>query len=133
MAEELWGNHLVRGQPEEVALVDTPVPQPYLDDQQADKTFPALEEEITPEAGDKCIQASIMIPRGNTFTSGTIVSHKHNAEGNIIGRAHNNPILDSWIYDVEFPDGKVTALTAIDIAKPCTHSVTPMETVYPSG
>ncbi len=58
-----------------------------------------------------------MIPCVNTFTHGTVVSHKCNAEGNIIGCAHDNPILDSWINDVEFVDGKVTTLSANGITK----------------
>ncbi len=33
-----------------------------------------------------------------------VVSWKHDAEGYIIGQAHDNPILDSSIYDVEFAD-----------------------------
>ncbi len=88
-----------------------------LEDQQTEKTFPALEDEVTPKSGDKYIQASIMIPRGNTFTCGTVVSCKRNAEGNIIGHAHDNLILESCIYDVDFADGKVTALTANFITK----------------
>ncbi len=48
--------------------------------QQTDKTFPALKEEGTPEAGDEYIQASIMIPRGNTFARRTVVSRKRDAE-----------------------------------------------------
>ncbi len=63
------------------------------------------------------IQASIMIPSGNTFAHGTIVSCKRNAEGIIIGRAYDNPILDSYVYDVEFADGKVTTLMANTIVK----------------
>ncbi len=62
MAEERWGRHLARGQLEEVGLLDTPDTQPYLDKHQTDKTFPALEEDVTPKAGDEYIQASIMIP-----------------------------------------------------------------------
>ncbi len=53
-----------------------------------------------------------MIPHSNTFACGTAVSRKCNTEGNIIGSAHDNPILDSWVYDVEFANGKVTALMA---------------------
>ncbi len=44
--EEWWGNRLVKGHLEEVGLIDTSDPQPYLDDQQTDTTFPALEEEL---------------------------------------------------------------------------------------
>ncbi len=59
MAEELWGNCLVRGLLVEVGLIDMLDPQPYLDNQQTDKTFPALKEEVTLEAGVEYIQASI--------------------------------------------------------------------------
>ncbi len=117
MAEALWGTHLVSGQLEEVGLIDILDPQPYLDTQQTEKTFPVLEEEVTPKAGDKYIQASIMIPHGNIFACGTVFSHKCNAEGNAIGLVHDNPILDSCIFDVEFANGKVTTLTANAIAK----------------
>ncbi len=116
-AEEWWGNHLVRGQLEEVGLIDMPDPQPYLDNQQTDKTFPALKEEVAPKAGDKYIQTTIMIPHGNTFSHGTVVSCKHDAEGHIIGRALDNPILDSCVYDVEFADSEVNALMANANAK----------------
>ncbi len=68
-AEKLWGICLARGQFEEVGLIDTPDPQPYLDNQQTEKTFPALKEAVTPKAGDKYIQTSIMIPCNNTFVS----------------------------------------------------------------
>ncbi|KAL7526810.1 LOW QUALITY PROTEIN: hypothetical protein ACHAXR_003492, partial [Thalassiosira sp. AJA248-18] len=39
------------------------------------------------------------------------------SEGNPIGRANNNPILDSREYFVEFEDGKVAKLTANVIAQ----------------
>ncbi len=117
MAEEWWGNHLVREQLEEAGLIDMLDPQAYLDNQQTDKSFPTLVEEVTLEAEDKYIQASIMIPRGNTFACRTIVSRKCNAKGKIIRHAHDNCILDSWIDDVEFANCKVTALTANAIAK----------------
>ncbi len=58
-----------------------------------------------------------MIPHGNIFACRTIFSHKRNAEGNIIGQAHDNPILDSHIYDIEISDSEVTTLMANAIAK----------------
>ncbi len=54
---------------------------------------------------------------GNTFAWGTVISHKYNLEGNIICHAHDNPILDTLFYDVQFENGNVTALTANAIAK----------------
>ncbi len=60
-AGEQWCTHLARGQLNQVGLVNTPYPQPYLDEHQVNKSFPALEEEVTPETGDEYIQAYIMI------------------------------------------------------------------------
>ncbi len=98
-AEDWWGTCLARGQLDEVCLIDKPGPQPYLDNKQTDQMFPALEEEVTPEMGDKYIQASIMQSCGSTFATGTVVSHKHDAEGNFIGHAH----VDIYLYDVDLP------------------------------
>ncbi len=116
-ADEQWVGRLNRGHLEEVGLIDTPDTDPYLDNQQTNKTFPAIKEEVIPKTGGGYIQASIMIPKGNTFAHGTVVSCKRKAEGKIIGHAHDNPILDSRLYDIEFADGKVTALTINAIAK----------------
>ncbi len=46
-----------------------------------------------------------------------MVGSKHDTEGNIIGHAHNNPILDSLVYDVEFAHSKFTVITANAIAR----------------
>ncbi len=48
MAKEQWGTSLVKGQLEEVGLIIMPNPQPYLNNQHTDKTFPTQEEEVTP-------------------------------------------------------------------------------------
>ncbi len=62
------------------------------------------------------IQASIMLSCVNMFAWGTVVSCKHDAEGNIIWHAHNNLILDTCLYDIEFANGKITALMTNAIA-----------------
>ncbi len=82
--EERWDTCFVRGQLEENELIDTLDPHPYLDNQQTDTIFPALVEEVTPEAGDEYIQASIMILHGNTIAHVTVVSCKRNTDENII-------------------------------------------------
>ncbi len=81
------------------------------------RLFSELGEDVTLKDRDEYIQASIMILRGDTFACGAVVSRKCDAEGNIIGHDHDNPILDCCVYDFEFVDGKVTVLTANAIAK----------------
>ena len=51
-----------------------------------------------------------------------VVAQSHDANGNIISRAHKNPILDTWMYQIEFAMVKVTELTANVIAESmCTQ------------
>ena len=48
---------------------------------------------------------------------GRVISQKRDADGNPMGRAHSNPILDTRVYNVEFDDGNVTELTTNLIAE----------------
>ena len=60
---------------------------------------------ITPEALDNYIGAEVMISHGDTVAQGSVRRRKRNVEGNTIGRANRNPILDTRAYEVEFEDG----------------------------
>jgi hypothetical protein len=71
----------------------------------------------TPEAGDNYVNASLMLPRGNSLARGTVIGQKCDACDNPIGNANANPIMDSRVYHVEFDDGDVCELTANVIAK----------------
>ena len=71
----------------------------------------------TPEAGDNYISAEILLPLGGILRRGKVISCKRNADGNIAGRAHDWPILDTRTYDVEFDNGTITELTANKIAE----------------
>ena len=45
------------------------------------------------------------------------MTHNHDANGNVMGRTHTNPIVDSRVYQLEFTGGKVTELTTNIIAE----------------
>ncbi len=49
-------------------------------------TFPDLDKEITPEAGDECVHASGMLPLGGQMMCGTAQTHKQDSNGDPIGR-----------------------------------------------
>ena len=75
-------------------------------------------ELLMPEADDNYVDASLMLPaRGNALARGTVIGRKRDAQGNPIGNANTNPILDSCVYRVEFEDGDVCELTANVIAE----------------
>ena len=86
-----------------------------MDDQ--DAPIPPPEElEPTPEVGDNYVNTEVMLPRGDNMARGKAKRRKRDANGNLIGRANTNPILDSRLHEVEFVDGEVTELTANMIA-----------------
>ena len=48
---------------------------------------------------------------------GHVVARSRDANGNVMGRSHTIPILDTRMYQVEFAGGEVTELTANVIAE----------------
>eukprot|EP00970_Alexandrium_tamarense_P003116 scaffold471_cov109-Alexandrium_tamarense.AAC.4 len=58
-----------------------------------------------------------MMPRGDGFARGHVMKRKRGIDGEVIGRANTNPILDTRLYEVQFPGGEVTELTANVIAQ----------------
>ena len=61
-----------------------------------------------------------MLPRGDIITRGHVVARSHDASGNIMGRAHANPIMDTRLYEDNFAGFKVTKLTANSLLSLCT-------------
>ena len=95
----------------------TPEYQHWEDDPAFPKAPPEDEQEVTPEAGDNYVSANVLLPRGDTLARGRVIGRKRDTDGNPIGRAHSNPILDTREYMVEFEDGDVSELTANVIAQ----------------
>ena len=60
---------------------------------------------------------NILLPRGEQVARGHAVAQSHDTNGHVMGTAHENPILDNMIYQVEFAGCEVTELTANTIAK----------------
>jgi hypothetical protein len=48
----------------------------------------------TPEAGDNYVNASLMLPRGNSLARGTAIGRKRDARSDPVGNANANPIMD---------------------------------------
>ncbi len=94
-AEERLGGKLTRTELEEVSIPDTPEYIPYADEDQNEMTFPDLDEEVTPEVGDKYVHALVMFARGSEMMQGTVKARKWDLDGNPIGHRSDNPILDT--------------------------------------
>ena len=64
-------------------------------------------DDYTPEALDQYLTANVVLPHNDTMQKGYVRARKRDANGNPKGIANNNPLLDTRVYDVEFPDGKI--------------------------
>ena len=83
---------------------DTPSFTPYLDNE-------GIEEPTMPEADavadyDKYIESEVLLPSNGKETSSTkAVSWVKYQNGKVMWTYNNNPILDTRVYNVMFPDG----------------------------
>ena len=63
-------------------------------------------ESISKEYGDKYLGLRVLLPNGDQMLEGTILSRKRTSDGEYLqGKANSNPLLDTRVYNVEFPDG----------------------------
>ena len=94
---------------EDLGLDNTPQYDPYEDETQNEQSFPQLAEDLEPmpEARDYYRGAEILLPRGDQMARGNVVARSKDANGNVMGRSHTNPILDTRTYQVEFTGVKL--------------------------
>ena len=56
--------------------------------------------------------AEVLLPQGGEMKQACVISCKHDADGRPNGTWHDNPILNSCLYEVEFPDGSTNTYLA---------------------
>jgi hypothetical protein len=61
-------------------------------------------DEYDEETIDNLLLAEVTLPKGYFQFIGKVIGRKRNSDSNPIGTAHSNPILDTRVYEVEFPD-----------------------------
>jgi Reverse transcriptase (RNA-dependent DNA polymerase) len=66
-----------------------------------------------------------MLPYGGQLSKGKVISRKRDHDGQLIGKGHSNPIMDTSIYEVEFEDGYRESFVAITIAESIYKQVDP--------
>ena len=60
----------------------------------------------TQELGVNCVGVSLSLPRSSSMAQGKVVKRSCDNDGNVVGYANENPILDTQEYVVEFEDGE---------------------------
>ncbi len=104
---------------------NVPVPNEFLVDEDDDAPYEPVEPEAEmPEADafdaqmyDQYISAEVMVPKGDILVPAKVIARKHDRDGNPIGIGHSNPLMDTRIYDVQFPDGHTEEFAANTIAE----------------
>jgi ribosomal protein L31E len=74
-------------------------------------------DDVTPEDADNYIGAKVSLPLGGTMQSGQVMKRARDDAGDVYGTQNDNPILDTRVYQVEFPDGEVAEYAANVIAE----------------
>ena len=66
---------------------------------------------------DMLIHAEVLLPQGEGFTNAKVKCHACDLNGDMVGQYDPNPLLNSVIYDVEFPDREIKQYSANIIAQ----------------
>ena len=116
---ERLGSWVLPRKLEDIGLENTPQYDLYEDETQNKQMFSQLTEKLQPmpEVKDHYIGTEILLPRGDDMTRGNVGAYSHDANGNVMGRAHTYPILDTRMYQVEFAGGNITELTTFFTAE----------------
>ena len=104
------------------------------------KYEPMEEDEVEPELGeadqvqheafDRYITARVNLSQGDSKAYGTVMGRKRDANGKLVGISHENPLLDTAIYEVQFDSGDVEEYSANIIAESIYAQVDDDGTTY---
>ena len=95
---------------------DTPDLDPYVDDSDGEEKLMPEVDEINDY--DKYISSEVMLPRGgDALMKGTVTARVKGNDGRPAGTYNPNPMVDSRVYEVTFPDGVVQQYAANVIAE----------------
>jgi hypothetical protein len=84
---------------------DTPTFDSYGNDQGNEEPRMPEADTFTVDAFDKYIGAQLRMPLHNTMTETKVVGRVKDTSGNPVGVSHANPLQDTRVYEVQFPDG----------------------------
>ena len=98
---------------------------PYGDDDNAPWAIPEVDDPVDASghaldqqpAYDQLINAELLISDGSEYQPVRVLGRTKSPSGRVEGEYDTNPILNTMLYDVEFPDGQVVAYTANIIAE----------------
>jgi hypothetical protein len=125
---ERWGTSMsppptVKGAPDDV--VEEEEYEPYSDEDESPLDLPETEDTVDATgrlidqqpAYDQIINSEVLLQQGDEVVRGKVKQRSIGPDGRTVGSYDPNPILNSIVYDVEFPDGQVKEYAANIIAE----------------
>jgi hypothetical protein len=73
--------------------------------------------DFSPNSYDALISVELLLPKGDVLLPAKVIGRKRDSDGNPVGMAHPNPIVDTRVYEVVFHDGHVEEYAANVIAE----------------
>ena len=118
--ERRWGTS-ISGPPDE----PTKKWEAYEDDDDSVHEMPEFDDPVDATGApidqqplyDKLIHAEINLPQGDRVRRAKVIGRTVDSDGRTIGTYNDNPIINTLVYDVEFPDGEVKEYAANTIAE----------------
>ena len=108
----------------------TPVYEVYQDDDDGEHPQQPEVIEPTPEDADNYVGAEVELPQGGKVVQGRVKRRVRDEDNQPMGVANENPILDTRVYEVEFPDGKTADFGANVIAQAMITQCDPLGRQY---
>lgn len=117
-----WGTAM---SPPQVSENDDDPWEVYVDDDELPRHTPEIEDVVDASgkvlcqqpAYDKIINAEVLLQNGESLQTAKVRRRSIGPDGTTVGKYHDNPFMNSIIYDVEFPDGTVKEYGANIIAE----------------
>ena len=95
-------------------------PTDFLDEEDHEMAEPLANPEAdsyTPESLDKYLGATLLLPHGDGMQRARVLRQQQDPLGKPVGKRHTNPIFDTRMYEVKFPDGSTDVMTTNLIAE----------------
>ncbi|KAG7369945.1 reverse transcriptase RNA-dependent DNA polymerase [Nitzschia inconspicua] len=102
--------------PEDMPECDTPKYERYEDGETAAFNVDDRDD-IDQDAIGIYLKAEVTLPIAGEMLTGNVSWRKRDADGNLIGKSASNPIMDTRMYVVSFPDGREAEYSANIIAE----------------
>ena len=71
---------------------------------------------------DILFRAEVLLPHGEEQVMANLLRKSVDDDGQVIGAHNKNPLLNTLVYDVEFPDGDVNKYATNLICQKCTKT-----------